>query len=229
MKAYSFRTGLSGLSDLIHSEWDPTHSTDREILAAGVGGARKLEQFALVAGVIAGVATLTPAAPVGAGNGVLADLTADAGAPEGEYVIVFTEPAANGGAFNVLRPGGAFDGAGTVGVAYNGAINFNLGDGAVDWGVGTYIKVALSYAPGMKTKYVRWDPAATNGAQHLLGVNLFDAEAAEDEDGELVVLKRGPAVIRKEAVSFHAGATDAQKAVAFATLLALGIKPAETG
>lgn len=229
MKAYSFKTGLSGLSDLIHSEWDPTHSTDREILAAGAGGLRTLEAFALAAAVIAGAATVVAGAIVGVGNGAIGVVTADAGAPAGVYNVVITEPAANAGTFNVYRPDGVLDGTGQVGVAYNGTINFTLADGAVDFAAGAYIPVTVSYAPGLKSKYVRWDPTATNGAQYLAGINLFDAEAPDGVDSELVVLKRGPVVVRKEAISFHPGATDAHKAAAYATLLALGIKPTETG
>jgi len=69
---------------------------------------------------------------VGTGNGAIGVVTADTGAAAGQYEVVIVSPAADGGAFQVIRPDGSLDGAGNVGSPYNGAINFTLSDGSAD-------------------------------------------------------------------------------------------------
>lgn len=223
MKAYSFETGLSGLSDFIHSEYDPTFTTDKRTLAAGVGTVRALAQFALVASIPTGAATVTAGAVVGTGNGAVNALTADAGAPAGVYQVLFIEPAANAGTFQVIRPDGSIDGTGNVGVAYNGTINFTQADGATDFVAGDRREITVAYAPG-STKDVAWSPTATDGSQVISGVNLFAAEAPIGTDVEITVLARGPVVARREAIAWPAGTTDLQKTAAYARLAALGIQ-----
>lgn len=223
MRAYSVETGLPGLSDFLHSEYDPTYTTGKRTLLAGSGTPRVLPRLALVAAIVLGAATVTPAAVVGTGNGAIGVVTADAGAEAGVYQVVIIEPASNGGAFQVFRPGGELDGTGTIGVAYNGRINFTLADGATDFAAGDRIPVTVSYAEGSR-KVVRWDPTATNGAQTIVGVNCFEAIAPVGEDVEVTVLERGPLVGRREALVFHEGATDDQKEAAYEALAALGIQ-----
>ncbi|MBS0332775.1 MAG: head decoration protein, partial [Proteobacteria bacterium] len=75
-----------------------------------------------------GAATVTAAAFVSGsngvpGNGAFSAMTADAGAPAGDYKVIITNPVANAGAFEVFKPDGSLDGVGSVGVAYNGTIN----------------------------------------------------------------------------------------------------------
>jgi hypothetical protein len=222
MKAHHITTGLPGLSDFVLREFDPTYCTDKRVLLAGVGGLRLLPALCLVAAVMVGAATVTAGAPVSAsggaaGNGAITALTADAGALPGVYNIIFIEPGANAGTFQVIRPNGQLDGVGTVGVPYNG-------DGAVDWGAGDRVPITVAYAAGSE-KLVRWDPAAVNGAQIILGVNCFDAEAPDGVDGDPTpYLARGPIVGRREAIAFHDGATADHKALAYARLAELGIQ-----
>lgn len=229
MRAFAVNTGLAGISDFIHSEYDQTYTSERRTLLAGSGVARVLPQFALFALLVTAAATVTAGAVVGTGNGAIGVVTADAGAPQGVYQVIVIEPAANAGSFEVRRPDGSLDGTGTVGVAYNGLINFTLADGATDFSAGAYIPVTVAYPPEKALKAVRWDPTAVNGAQNIAGVNLVEAIAAVGVDGECTTLERGPVVARREAIAWHAGVTDAQKAFAYAQLEELGILCRQSG
>ncbi len=228
MRAYALTTGLAGLSDFIHSEYDQNYTSERRTLLAGSGGIRTLPQFAIAAAIVLGAATVTPAAVVGTGNGAIGTVTADAGAVAGTYQVVIIEPAANGGAFEVIAPGGELDGTGTIGAPYNGAINFTLADGATDFVAGDRIPVAVSYAAGSR-KIVQWDPTATNGAQTIVGVNLWEAIAADGVDGDCTLVVRGPLIGRREALAWHAGVTTDQKTAAYAALADLGIQCRQSG
>lgn len=224
MRSYALETGLAGVSDFIHSEYDQTYTSEKRTLLAGSGGVRLLPQFALIALVITATATVTAGAVVGTGNGAIGVVTADAGAPEGVWQVIIIEPAANAGAFEVRRPDGSLDGTGNVAVAYNGGLNFTLADGATDFVAGAYIPVTVDYPADKALKVVRWDPAATNGAQVIAGVNLFEATAPDGVDATCTTLERGPVVARREAIAWHSGVTDAQKADAWARLGDLGIQ-----
>lgn len=234
MKAYTVTSGLTGLGNFLHSEYDPTYTTDTKFVAAGVGVTRVLPMLCLVAALVTGAPTVTAGAAVSAsggtpGNGVMANLTADAGALAGDYQIVIIEPAANGGAFEVIRPNGVLDGTGVIGTPYNGMINFTLPDGATDWAAADRVPVSVVYAAG-SGDLVRWDPTATNGAQHIIGVNVLDQEAAVGVRGDPApYLARGPMVGRKEGLVFHDGATNDHKLAAYAALEALGIKCVTSG
>lgn len=72
------------------------------------------------------------------------------------------------------------------------------------------------------------DFAGSGGASTAYGVSLLPAQAADGVDGEVKYLRRGPAIIHAESIVWPAGATDANKAAALATLLGLGIL-AKTG
>lgn len=229
MKAYSFETGLSGLSDLIHSEYDPTYTTDKRRLRAGSGAARAILAFALVGTVLVGAATVTAAPVVGTGNGSIGAVTADAGAPAGVYQVLIIEPATDAGAFQVIRPDGSLDGAGNVGAAYNGTINFTLADGSANFVAGDRIPVTVAYGASVQSFDVPWSPAATDGSQTITGINLVAAEAPVGQDVELTVLARGPVIIRREAIAWPDGVTDSQKAAAYARLAELGIQPRISG
>jgi len=227
MKAYS-TASVAVLGDLIHSEYDSTYTTDKGVLLAGSGSAREIPKFSVVAKVNLGSVTVTPGAVVGTGNGSIGTVTADSGAPAGVYQVVIIEPASDGGTFQVFRPTGELDGTGTIGAAYNGTINFTLADGATDFTAGARIPVTVSYAAG-SGKVVRWDPTAVNGAQTVVGISLFDAEAPDGVDDEITWLARGPVIVRKESIVFHDGATTDQKNAAYAALEALGIQCRQTG
>lgn len=229
MKAYQVSQAFGGLGQFLHSEYDPTYTTKTKVVLAGSGATRVLPERCLVAEILLGASTATPGAAVSAsggtpGNGAMTAVTADAGALAGVYHVLIIEPAANGGTFEVVRPDGVLDGAGVIGTAYNGMINFTLADGGTDWVSGDRIPVTVAYAAG-SGKLVRWDPTATNGAQIIIGVNVMDQEALDGADGDAApYLYRGPIVGKREGLVFHTGATSDQKLAAYAALEALDIK-----
>jgi hypothetical protein len=214
--------------DLIAVEYDKNYCRDTVTYLAGSGSTREIPQFAVLGAILTGTTTVTAGAAVSAsggtpGNGVVGSLTADAGAPEGVYQIVFIEPAANAGTFQVIRPDGSVDGAGTVAVAYNGTINFTLADGATDFAVGDRIPVTVDYADAGVFKHVQIDFAAVNGAANAVGVAPRAISVPNGADLEGPALKRGPLLLRSDELAWPAGATSDQKASALAQLQALGI------
>jgi hypothetical protein len=234
MKAYAIDTGLPGLSDFLHSEYDPTYTTDTRVVLAGSGGTRSLPALCLVAAVMRGAATVTPGAVVSAsggtpGNGSIGTVTADADAQAGDYQMVFIEPQADLGVFQLFRPDGILDGTGKVGTAYNGMLNFTQADGSNNFVEGDRRTINVAFAAG-SGKLVRWNPAGTDGSQTILGVNCFAQEAPDGVDGPAApYLARGPVVGRKEALVWHSGVTDNEKAIAYAALSALGIECRTSG
>lgn len=72
-------------------------------------------------------------------------------------------------------------------------------------------------------KLVAWAPGANDGSQNAAGVVLEDAQAAASVDGSVLILARGPAIVRESELDFGA-ATGAQIIAAKASLLALGIR-----
>lgn len=215
------------IGDLVAVEWDQNYSRERVTLLAGAGAIRSIPQFALVAALPGAGAVTSVAKPANIGNGVLGAVTGDANAPEGDYSIVIIEPGANAGAFEVVRPDGRIDGEGTVGVAYNGQINFNLADGAADFVAGDAFTVTVAYTAD--PKYVAWDPASLTGAQVVSGVCLAPANAADGVDDLMDVLVRGPVIIRKSEMAWPVGVTDTQKSAAYRTLTKAGIIPKVSG
>lgn len=188
----------------------------------------------LVAGAVlgkveSGTATATAGAAVSGsggtvGNGAVGTWTADAGAMEGTWRLVFTAESTNVGNYEVIRPDGTLDGVGTVAVAYNGGINGTLADGSNDWKEDDYIPVVVAYSGTQTTpKYVEMDPAATDGSQISAGI-LMKATDASSGDVTTTALVRGPAVVNGNDLTWKSGATAAQKAKGKAQLQALGIK-----
>lgn len=229
MRAFKIGALAIGLSDLIHSEYDSTYTTSRLTLKGGVGTAREVSLGQLAAIVDRGTAAVTPtAAGDNTGNGSIGTVTADAGVQEGDWSVVIIEPGTNAGEFEVTRPDGTVDGTGTVGVAYNGGINFTLGDGSTDFGAGDRWTVKVNF-PDDDGKVVGWDPAGTDGSQHIAGVIIENAVADVGVDGQVNVLARGPVTLRRENLVWPAGVTSDQKAAAYQALKALGIEPRVSG
>ncbi len=187
----------------------------------------------LVAGAVLGkIETGTPTATAGTpvsgvggtvGNGTVSAVTADAGAMAGTYNLICTATGATG-KFRVMKPDGTLDGILTIGTAYNGSINLTVADGANDWLVDDIIPVTVEYAGDeTATKYVEYDPAATNGAQIVAGI-LMKATDASSADVTTTAFVRGPATVNKNDLTWKSGSTAAEIAKGIAQLLALGIK-----
>ncbi|MDP3408078.1 hypothetical protein [Bosea sp. (in: a-proteobacteria)] len=136
----------------------------------------------------------------GAGKGVLtmaAEPTSGA-VPEGTYNIFCIEPAANGGTFHVERPDGTLDGIATVGVAYAGAINFTIADGATDFVAGDRAGVAVSYEAGTGV-LVPADLSVSGGNREVVGILDAPIWAASIGTSErIAVLARNAEVIDHE-------------------------------
>lgn len=205
-------------------------------LAMGIGyhvDAITLDTGNLVAGAVLGaIETGTPTATAGTpiaaaggtiGNGTISAVTADAGAPAGTWLLECTATGATG-KFKVIKPDGTIDGILTIGTAYNGGINLTVADGLNDWLVGDIIPVVVSYS-GTETapKFVEYNPTATDGSQIVAGI-LMKATDARSADVVTTALRRGPATVNKNDLTWKSGATAAQIAKGTAQLLALGIK-----
>lgn len=205
-------------------------------LAMGIGyhvDAITLDTGNLVAGAVLGaIETGTPTATAGTpiaaaggtiGNGTISAVTADAGAPAGTWLLECTATGATG-KFKVINPDGTIDGILTIGTAYNGGINLTVSDGANDWLVGDIIPVVVSYSgTETVTKFVEHNPTATDGSQNVAGI-LMKATNATSADVVTTALRRGPATVNKNDLTWKSGATAAQIAKGTAQLLALGIK-----
>jgi len=211
------------LGDLIAFEVDPNYCRESVVHLAGSGAARTCAQFAVVGAFGVGAQTATATAKAGnTGNGLASAVSADAGAPAGDYRVIFIEPAANLGTFAVYLPDGTLDGHGVVGTAYNGSVNFTIADGATDFVAGDEWTINVPFGQG-STKYVQLDLTGTDGRQFAAGICLFDATAADGVDGDMQIEKRGPSIVRSEELVWPAGITAAQKAQQVLLLAALGI------
>lgn len=220
--------------DLIAVEFDQNYCRDDVIYLAGSGSARVIPQFAVLGAIFTGTATVTAGAAVSPnggtpGNGVVGSLTADAGADEGVYQLIIIEPAANGGTFEVQRPDGSVDGAGVIGTAYNGAINFTLADGSADFVAGDRIPITVDYPVSGAQKFAQIDFAAANGLANAAGIAPRAVTVPDGADLAGSALRRGPLIVRAEELTWPPGATGDQKAGAIAQLVARGIVVRNSG
>lgn len=163
---------------------------------------------AVLGGVALGAATITPGAVVSGsggtpGNGAIGGVTADAGAPEGIYQVRILNPATNAGSFEVIRPNGSIDGVGTVGVAYNGSINFTLADGSTDFVEDDRIPVVVDYAAG-SGKHKLSLAAATDGSEEPDYILAYDIDAT---DGDIEAIAYETATVVASALTIGAGHT----------------------
>ncbi|UZW55549.1 head decoration protein [Sphingobium sp. JS3065] len=175
----------------------------KHLLASGKYTTRKvtilsgqnLVAGAVIGAILLGSVTVTPGAAVSAtpagtpGNGSIGTVTSDAGAPEGTYLLVIIEPAANGGTFEVIKPDGSLDGTGVVGQAYNGSINFTLADGGTDFVAGDRIPIVVDYAAG-SGKYKLSLAAAVDGSETPDLILSYDVDAS-DGDVEAIAYETG--------------------------------------
>lgn len=147
---------------------DPQRSFEQGMLAANV---EDRLPGTVCGQVTRGAQNVAAVAAAGnAGNGVFAAApTADAGAAPGVYKIVVEAAAANGGVLGIYDPAGVRIGKGAVAAAFDGAINFTLNDGGVDFAVGDSFDVTVTYAAGSGA-YVPYDPDGTDGSAEFAGI-----------------------------------------------------------
>lgn len=180
-------------------------------------------QAGTILGQVTDGGTQTVAAAVAAagntGTGTVGSLTADAGAPAGSYDLVCIEPATDAGKFEVLLPSGDLDGIATVGVAYNGTLNFTISD-ATDFVAGDRFTVAVSYASS--AKYAPHDAAANDGREVAAAI-LYDKVDATSGDVKAVATVRGPATLFDPYLTYKSGISAGDKLAAQNALKARGM------
>jgi hypothetical protein len=72
-------------------------------------------------------------------------------------------------------------------------------------------------------KFVQVNPAASDGSQNAAGVLMTPITATLGADTTLVVITRGPAILKSTGLSWTAGMTGTQITTATAQLNALGL------
>ncbi|PHY12830.1 head decoration protein [Caulobacter sp. B11] len=201
------------------SEAERGRSRDTLIIAAS----QTLLAGAVLGQVLTGALSAAAAANAGnTGNGVMGAITVDAGAAEGEYRLIFIEPAANLGDFVVERPDGVIDGHGKVGTAYDGKVNFTLADGAADFVAGDGFVITVTAADAAaQDQFKAHNPAATDGTQIAAAV-LFDAVTTGVGQTAKAVAHVRDCQVNADLLAWNGHNTN-QKAAAVAQLRALGV------
>lgn len=183
-----------------------------------------------VAGAVLGanVAGTSASAAKSGGNTGNGTMTLDATAPiqpgakEGVYVVRAITAAVNGGTFRVEDPDGNVLGDVAVGATFSDDIKFVIADGATDFIVGDGFDITIS---ALTYKHLEYDPAGIDGAQTVSGILMKNTNATA-ADVVTTALKRGPATVNLNDLTWKTGMTAAQKTAARNALQALGIKAA---
>lgn len=160
------------------------------------------------------------------GNGAISAVTADVGAKVGVWRVVFIEPTANLGTFQVFDPDGGLANppTGVVGAAYNGVggINFSVADGSADFVAGDTFPITVTMAAATGAgRYGVHDPEATNGLQVAGGLLYGEVIQGAAEVVEAVGIVRDAEVMADRLVWDDQDA--GEKAAALARLESAGI------
>lgn len=186
-----------------------------QILLAGT----VLAKIAVVAGVVA-----TAAADAGntAGSGALtlANPAVSSKVKDGVYAIICTEPATNGGTFEVFDPSGKSIGKATVGQAFNKEIKFTIAD-ATDFVAGDRFTVTVE-ADAEDFQYVALNPAGTDGSEVAVAIAIYGVTTPADATAAIAIIARD-AEVNGHQIEWPAGITAGQKADAAQALQARGI------
>ncbi|MER8591453.1 head decoration protein [Mesorhizobium sp. M1182] len=173
--------------------------------------------------VVAGVVT-TAAADAGntAGSGALtlANPAVSSRVKDGVYNIICTEPATNGGTFEVTDPTGKSIGKAAVGVAFNKEIKFTIAD-ATDFVAGDRFTVTVA-ADADDFQYVAYNPAGTDGSEVAAAIALYPAVTPADATAAIAIIARS-AEVNGHQLEWPAGIAAADKADAVQALEARGI------
>lgn len=157
-----------------------------------------------VLGKTATAGTIAGAAAAGnTGNGTIGSLTIGASVKEGVYRAVCIEPATNAGTFTVEDPDGIVIGRATVAMAFTGAVNFTIADGATDFVAGDAFDITVS---AVTYKYKLAAAAATDGSSEPDAILAEDTNASA-ADVDTVAYIRGD--FNEAALTFGSGHTAA--------------------
>lgn len=140
------------------------------------------------------------------------------GAQRGNYRLTFVEPNTNLGNFLVFDPSGQLVGDGVVGTLFDNQIQFTVNDGGTDFVAGDAFTIAVSAGT---YKYKEYDAADADGGQRVAGVLYDNVDASAADKAGVGVVR--DAEIRKDDLTWFAGATNAQKDAALDALAALGV------
>jgi hypothetical protein len=199
--------------EFIVTEANGTLSRDNIVVVSG----QNLKAGHVIGKINVGSAT-GAAASGNVGNGTITGVSAGASAKAGVYVIMCIEPATNAGMFSIEDPDGVTIGRVNVAVAFTGAINFTLNDGATDFAAGDRFTVTVTAGSG---KYKEWNPANSDGSQVAFALLLDNIDATAG-DKEAVAIVRSAEFNENELIWFS-GATTNDKAAAVAQLAIQGL------
>lgn len=200
--------------EFLMSEASRTRSRQKATLAAN----QSLRPGTLVAAILAGAAAAAATAAAGnTGNGAFGPITVSADAPLGVWRVVITGEGADAGQFLVERPDGVQDGAGKVGVAYDGGVGFTLADGATDFVVGDAFEIDVSQGDA-ESQVEAWAIG-----KRAVGLSWDWAETGAGETKEIVFID-GDAEVNGHLLDYPAGSTLSEKVEAREQLRRLGIK-----
>jgi len=137
---------------------------------------------------IGGAKSASSAAKAGGniGDGTMGSLTADTGAAVGDWRVICSVPATDGGTFMVLNPSGGLDGIAAVGTAYNSSsgINFTIADGATDFEAGDEFVVTVAHSvPSNGGVFEVKDPAGAVVGNATVGTPFTDEVKFTIADG----------------------------------------------
>lgn len=176
--------------EFLLSEANGTRSREEVVIAAGSG---ILKAGTLIALISAANALTSVAAPGNTGNGTIGSVTVTSAAASGGYSLTITEAAANGSKFELVGPGGAVIGEGTVGQAFTGGgLTFTLGDGATDFARGDFFTLTVLANLG---EYTAYDDDGTDDGRRAASGILFASVDATVNDVRAVGVMRDAEVI----------------------------------
>jgi len=196
--------------------------------AVTVGASQTIVPGQVLGVLKSGSAAVTVSAPtiVGTGDGVLtkANPANSASVKAGTYTVLFVTPEDTGvSQFEVLRPDGSVDGAGAIGVAYDGEVKFTVADGSADFIAGSKITLAVSIADQAGAgEYVAYDQDAVTGAEVAVAVAIYGCTTGVSETASIAAIVRD-AEVNGNILTWHTDATDGEKAAGCVNLAKTGI------
>ena len=155
------------LSQLIASD---VHQLKSIVIASGAG--------VLSRGTILGqirAALGTPVAGSNTGDGTIGSVSLGGEAQHGDYKLVCTAAATDGGTFKVVAPDGSRLDDASVGVAYSSKhINFTISDGSTDFAEADSFTVPVDLG---SMEYKQLDLAGVDGTQKPRAILIADIDA----------------------------------------------------
>jgi len=214
------KTAPALAGDWLKHESDPRYTRERVVLATT--GSERTIASGTVLGRIATATPATTAAALGnTGNGALGAVTVGAGAAVGAHTLEIVTAAANGGQFVLRNPAGVLVGMGRVGVTFlGGGLAFTLADGGTDFAVGDAFTITVAAGSG---KLRELAPAGTDGTARPAGILLDAALVPAAGDTVGVALVRGPALVRRDGLTWPESYDAAAIAAGEVSLAVLGI------